>query len=227
LEGLYHPDSLIQFYEEELLQKNRSRAKGEYLEGENNPEYGKFNAGFVFHWTRYNRQLNGIYPIMAKGSKTQPRDLKVKLDWLQSPHDPLLNRKSKNLGEAFSQIQYINELLASSRTETKILTLHQYFHDFFEANSDYPLYIMERYFRQNEKPRKMDLRPVKWQKGCLSFHVNKEALTYSLQPLLEIEGKRHFLKDIKENAVLLNDGFILLEESKLVLLSSPKEISAL
>src|SRR5690606_18732403 len=74
---------------------------------------------------------------------------------------------------------------------------------------------------------KMDLRPVKWQKGCLSFHVNKEALTYSLQPLLEIEGKRHFLKDIKENAVLLNDGFILLEESKLVLLSSPKEISAL
>ena len=227
LEGLYHPDSLVQFFEEELIRKNRRQTNGDYLEEENNPEHGKFNAGFVFHWNRYNGQLNGVYPVMAKGSKHQPTELKVKLDWLQSPYDPLLNRKNNNLEEAFVQIRYINELLASSRTETKRLTLHRHFHDFFEANPDYPLFLMDRYLRHHEKPRKMDLVPVNWRLGALSFHVNREAFTYTLQPLLEIDGRWHFLKDIRENAVLLDNDFILLEEKQLVLLGSPKEITAL
>src|SRR5690606_10061270 len=93
LEGLYHPESLVKFFEEKIIHINRSRTHGEYLEEESNPEHGKFNAGFVFHWNRYNRQLNWISPVMAKGSKYQPDELKVKLDWLKSPHDPLLNRK--------------------------------------------------------------------------------------------------------------------------------------
>src|SRR5690606_23763748 len=122
--------------------------------------------------------------------------------------------KSKNFEEAFVLTRYINKLLASSRTETKKLAVHRYFHDFFEAIPDYPLFIMDRYFRHNEKPRKMDLTPVKWQKGCLSFQVNKEAFTYTLQPVLETDGQRHFLKDIQENAVLLDNDFILLEEDQ-------------
>src|SRR5690554_6621818 len=101
LEGLYHPDGLVQFFEEELIQKNRSRTNGDYLEEESHPEHGKFNVGFVFHWNRYSRKLEWVYPIMGKGSKHQPDEIKVKLALLESPHDPLLNRKHNNLEGAF------------------------------------------------------------------------------------------------------------------------------
>src|SRR5690606_408407 len=57
--------------------------------------------------------------------------------------------------------------------------------------------------------------------------LNKEGFTYILQPMLEIDGQRHFLNDIKENAVLLDSDFILLDQEKLVLLSSLNETTAL
>lgn len=225
LDGLYQPEAVIGKLHTDLIAKNRSWTEGHYLEEENDPEYGKYNAGFVVHWNRYSRQLEGIYPILAKGSKHEPHELKVKFDWLSSPKDPRLSQKG-DLTEVFLHLKNIHDLLGKLKVETQRLALHQYLDDFFEATMDYPFYLMERYFYEKEKPRKMDLNPLKRCRGRLYFHMSKETLSYSLQPVIEVGEQSYFLKDIKEKADLLDD-FVILEEKQLVLLDSPKDITAL
>ena len=225
LEGLYHPENFVKMLEEELIQKNRYWIDGRYLEDESHPEQGKYNVGFVLHWNPYRYQLEGIRPIMGKGSKHRPSELKVKLDWVNSPYSALLCQKD-DLPEVFFKIKNINDLLSTAKTESQKLLLHQLILQFLEDHSGYPFYLTDKYGYGQHKPRKLDLSQVLVCRGSLAFHVHKEDFCYILQPAVELDEQRYFLKDIREKSFLL-DHFMMLNERQLVLFSSPKEMAAL
>jgi superfamily II DNA or RNA helicase len=225
LEGLYHPEGVADVFEQNLIRKNRHLAEGTFLEEESDPENGKYNAGFAIQLNSYTHKVDGIHPILAKGSKNEPHKLKVKFDWLSSPHDPLLSRKD-HLPELFLQIKRLNDLLDKLKTEAQKLTLFGDFHDFFEQAADYPVFLLNGYADPYYKPKKNDLSEVEICRAKLSFHIKKDPLTYSLQPVLELGEQQAFLKDIKEKLVLI-DLFLIKEERQLILLDSPKEIAAI
>ena len=224
LEGLYHPENFVRVLEEELIQKNRHWMEGRYLEEESHAEQGKYNVGFVLHWNPYGYRLEGIRPIMGKGSKHQPNELKVKLDWVSSPYSSLLSPKS-NLPEAFFKVKNINDLL-SAKTESQKLLLHQLMLEFMDTHSDFPYYLSDRYSNGQYKPRMMDLNQVLVRRGSLAFQVHQEDFSYLLQPIIEVDEQRYFLKNIRDKSLLL-DHFLILDERQLVLFSSPKEMAAL
>src|SRR5690606_28303173 len=120
----------------------------------------------------------------------------------------------------------INDLLNKSRNESNKLLIHQYVNGLFETYSGFPIFLMQRYIHDHDKPRKSDLQQIEIDRGSVHFRVNKEAFSYTLLPVLEVGEQQHPLKDIKEKLVLL-DLFIVLEDKQLVLLNSPKEITAL
>lgn len=224
LEGLYLPEALDGL-KDALIRSNRSWTEGRYLEGEAHPERGKYNAGILVHWTPYGRKTIGFYPIMAKGSKGDPEALKVKLDWLRSPREPLLRKKDK-LPEIFVLLNNINQLLEKSKSETEELELYGYLEEFFEATKEYPFFLTKAYLGNRDKPRMMDIRPLTTKRGCLSFQVGKETLSYTLQPLIGMEEQALPVKNIKEKADLL-DHFVILEEKQLIFFRSPKDLDAL
>ena len=225
LEGLYHPENFVKMLEEELIQKNRYWVDGRYLEDESHAEQGIYNVGFVLHWNPYRYQLEGIRPIMGKGSKHRPNELKVKLDWVSSPYDTLLSQKD-DLPEVFFKAKNINELCSTAQTESQKLLLHQLILQFLVGHSDYPFYLSDKYGYGQPKPRMLDLSQVLVRQGSLAFHVHKEDFSYVLQPAVEVDEERYFLKDIREKSILL-DYFMVLNERQLLLFSSPKELAAL
>jgi SNF2 family DNA or RNA helicase len=225
LEGLYHPENFVNVLEKELIQKNRDWMTGRYLEDESHAEQGKYNVGFVLHWNPYGHRLESIRPIMGKGSKHQPNALKVKLDWISSPYSSLLS-PNPDLPEILFKVKNINDLLPVSKVESQRLLLHQLILQFLEGHSEYPFYLSSGYVHAQYKPRMMDLNQVLVCRGSLAFQMHQEDFSYLLQPVVEVDEQRYFLKDIRDKSVLL-DHFLILDQRQLVLFSSPKEVAAL
>nr|MBI1229664.1 hypothetical protein [Cytophagales bacterium] len=193
LRGFYNLEVLSKKLEKQVFAPLRSKDKNFASNYEASSEWGTYNTAFALV-KDYRDNFDNIVPFMAKGTKTEPKALKVKFAVIEDPFDIRLG-DNPDLEQVMSAANRVNAAL--KRGDHQVI--HRLFGHFLQVGSAYPLFAFQGKVWDVQNPKKSNFtKPLRILQSKLVVKIRKEGLLYDVKLFLKSNEDEYALEEIND-----------------------------
>ncbi|WP_339924512.1 SNF2-related protein [uncultured Cyclobacterium sp.] len=220
IRGFYDVDRVSKSMEQNLFAPFRDADEKLTATGTSS-EWGLYNAAFALV-KDYRGKFEKILPFMAKGSKNDPKALKVKFTLLEDPDDIRLG----NNPDLESILMVANRLNMALKTKD-FQIIHALFGEFLRLASEYSLFAFQGNGRDTLYPKKSNFKqPIQVLNAKLVLKIQKEGLLYDVLVILKSNEQEFLLEEISDQ-LESNSTYVTLLNQSLFYLRTPMEMKVL
>ena len=220
IRGFYDVDRLSKNMEKNLFAPFRA-AEEKLSTNEASSEWGLYHAAFALVLD-YRGKFERILAFMAKGSKNDPKALKVKFTILEDPDDMRLG-SNPDLEGILLAANRVNKALKKKDLQV----IHDLFGEFLRLASEYRLFAFQGNVRDAQYPKKSNFgQPLQVLNTKLVIKIRKKGLLYDVLVILKSDGQEFSLEEINDHLVS-NPTYATFLNQSLFYLRSPAEMKVL